>query len=246
MIDLLAAEVLKLRTTRTVWALLGATLALTGLAVAGAVLAGANEANLDLESTKGVRTVLHVSAGGAIFVLVLGIIIAAGEHRQRTATDTFLTTPDRRRVLVAKVTVGAAAGVVFGALAAGVAMAVANHTYGLKGYTFPLDSGDAWSTLGGAVLYATLFGALGAATGSLVREQVSAIVGWLAWLFVIENIVLGVAPDAGRLLPAAAGRALVRDPNGDLLSPGAGAGMLVLYAMAIIAMAVYSERHRDA
>jgi len=67
-------------------------------------------------------------------------------------------------------------------------LAVANLSYRLAGYTFPLDSSDAWYTLAGAVLYAALFGALGAATGSLVRNQVAAIVGWLAWLFVVEHI----------------------------------------------------------
>ncbi len=246
MTGLLAAEALKLRTTKTASALLAATLAVTGLAVAAAVFAGADQAGLDLESTTGVRTVLHVSASGAIFVLVLGIILSAGEYRQRTATDTFLTTPDRRRVVAAKLAIGSAAGVVFGALSAGVAIAVANHLYQSKGYTFPLDSGDGWSILGGAVLYAAFFGALGAATGSLVRDQVGAIVGWLAWLFVIENLVLAIAPDVGRWLPAAAGRALVRDPASDLLSQPAGAAVLAAYAAAMVGLAIVSERRRDA
>lgn len=244
--NLLAAELLKLRTTRTVWALLVATVTVTGLAVAGAVFAGARSAGFDLESSHGVREVLHVSASGALFVLVMGIIISAGEFRQKTATDTFLTTPNRSRVVLAKVTVGASAGVVFGALSAGVAFAVANHVYGLKGYTFPLSSGDAWSILGGAVLYAALFGALGAATGAFIRDQVGSIVGWLAWMFVAENIVLGFASGVGRWLPAAAGRALVRDPNGHLLSQASGGLVLAGYAALVVVLALLSERRRDA
>ncbi len=86
MTDLIAAEFLKLRTTRTAWALLAATVAVSGLAVAGAVIGGARAADFDLESTRGVRTVLAVSASGAVFVLVLGIIISAGEYRQRTSS----------------------------------------------------------------------------------------------------------------------------------------------------------------
>ena len=244
--DLLAAEVLKLRTTKTMWALLGATISLTVLAVVGAVAVASDQTDLDLESARGVRMVLHVSASGAIFVLVLGIIIAAGEYRQRTATDTFLTTPDRRRVVLAKLIVGAGAGIVFGALAAGAAIAVAAHAYGFKGYEFPLGSGGGWSILGGAVLYAALFGALGAATGSLVRDQVGSIVGWLAWLFVAENIVLGIASGVGRWLPAAAVRALVRDPNGDFLSQRTGAAVLATYVAVVAVLAVFVERHRDA
>jgi len=242
---LLAAEFLKLRTTTTTWALLSAAVATTALAVIGAIVA-ADNSNLNLESDDGVRTVLHVTASGGIFVLVLGVIISAGEYRQRTATDTFLTTPRRWRVIANKLVVATTAGVAFGALSAGVALAVANHVYAIKGYAFPLESSDAWAILGGAVLYAALFGALGAATGSLARNQVGAIVGWLAWLFVVENIVLGLLPTLGRWLPAAAGRSLVRDPNGDLLSQPVAALVLAIYAVAVMLIAILSEDRRDA
>lgn len=243
---LLSAELLKLRTTRTTWALLAATVAVSALAVASAVVVGADSAALDLESDRGVRAVLNVSANGAIFVLALGIIISAGEYRQGTATDTFLTTPRRWRVITAKLAAAAAAGVAFGTLAGGVSIAVANLSYRLEGYTFPLDSSEGWSTLAGAVLYAALFGALGAATGSLLRNQVAAIVGWLAWLFVVEHIAVGFLPSLGRWLPAAAGQALVRAPNEELLTQPTAAVVLALYGVAVMSIAVLSDRYRDA
>ena len=67
--NVLAAEILKLRTTRIVWYLLLATIGLTALAVGAAVIV-ANNAHLDLASDRAVREVLHVSASGALFVLV--------------------------------------------------------------------------------------------------------------------------------------------------------------------------------
>lgn len=246
MTALLAAEFLKLRTTRTTWALLAATVAVSALAVASAVVVGADSAAVNLESDLGIRAVLNVAANGAIFVLALGIIISAGEYRQGTATDTFLTTPRRWRVIAAKLGVATTTGIVFGALSAGVSIAVANLSYRLEGYRFPLDSAEGWSTLAGAILYAALFGALGAATGSLVRNQVVAIVGWLAWLFVVEHIAVGFLPDLGRWLPAAAGQALVRAPNPELLAQTTAAAVLAIYAAVIMSVAVVSERHRDA
>ena len=243
--NLLVAEYLKLRTTKTTWALLLATIVTTSLAVVGAIMVASNS-KLNLESLRGIRTVLHVTASGGIFVLVLGVIISAGEYRQRTATDTFLTTPQRWKVIVSKLIVATSTGVVFGALSAGTAMAVANHLYTAKGYTFPLGSSQAWTILGGAVLAAALFGGLGAATGSLVRNQVSAIVGWLTWLFVIENIILGFSSTLGRWLPAALSRSLVRDPNADLLPQSTAAIVLVIYGVVIMFIAVLSESRRDA
>lgn len=242
---LIAAEYLKLRTTRTTWGLLVATVVTTGLAVVGAIYVASNS-KLNLESLYGIREVLHVTAAGGIFVLVLGVIISAGEYRQSTATDTFLTTPQRWKVIVSKLIVATTSGVVFGALSAGTAIAVANHLYAAKGYTFPLGSSQAWTILGGAVLGAALFGALGAATGSLVRNQVSAIVGWMAWLFVIENILLGFSGTLGRWLPSALNRALVRDPNADLLPQSSAAIALVIYGVIIMLIAVLAERRRDA
>ena len=241
----LAAEILKLRTTRIAGYLLLATVGLSALAVGAAVVV-ANNARLDLSTDQSVREILHVSASGALFVLVLGVILSAGEYRQRTATDTFLTTPARWKVIAAKVATATGAGVIFGSLSAGTALAVANHIYGAVGATFPLDSSDAWRILGGSILYAALSGATGAATGSLVRNQVAGIVGWLVWMLLVENIVLGVLPDLGKWLPAAAGRALVRDPNGALLDQPAAAAVLVVYALLVAAMAVVADRRRDA
>jgi ABC-2 type transport system permease protein len=244
--DLLAAEVLKLRTTRTVWGLLAATVAVSVLAVASAVIVGA-DTSLDPESARGVRSILSVTVNGAIFVLVLGVIISAGEYRHRTATDSFLTTPRRWKVIAAKLCVAGAAGVVFGAFSAGVSMAAAAAVYRIEGFTLPLGSSDAWATFAGAIFYAALFGAIGAATGSLIRNQVVAIVGWLVWLAVVEHIAAaGFLPEVGRWLPVEAGRALVLSPNEDLLAPATAALVLATYAVAIMGLAIFTERYRDA
>lgn len=245
MTALIHAELQKVRTTRTIWVLLAATAAVTALAVAGAVFAGAN-AGTDLESDAGVRLAMHVSSAGAVFVLVLGMIMTAGEYRHGTATDTYLTTPARWPVTTAKVATAATIGLGFGALSAAIAFAVASHAYQIKGYTLPTGSGDVTGILLGAVVYAALFGAIGAALGSLVRNQVAAITGALAWLLVAEQIVVGLAPAVGRYLPAAAGRALVRDPSDALVSQPVGAAVLAGYAAAIVGLAVLADRRRDA
>jgi len=245
MTALIRAELQKVRTTRTVWALLAATALVTALAVAGAVVGGAN-AGTEMESDAGVRLALHVSSAGAVFVLVLGMIMSAGEYRHGTAIDTYLTTPARWPVTTAKVTAATLIGLAFGMLSAGIAFAVANHAYQLEGYTLPSGSGQVTSILAGAVIYAALFGAIGAALGTLVRNQVGVIVGALAWLLVAEQIVVSLAPTIGKFLPAGAGRALVRDPSDGLLGQTTGALVLAAYAAAFVLLALIADRRRDA
>jgi ABC-2 type transport system permease protein len=234
MIDLLASEWLKLRTTRLLWGMIPATVALSFAAVAGAVLAADGAA--ELESADGIRRVLSVTGTGAILVLVVGILISAGEYRHGTAADTFLTTPRRDRVLVAKLTAGAGVGVAAGVITSVACVAVASILYAVEDATFPFGDAEVWLTLAGALAYTTLFALLGVALGSLVRNQVLAVAAALAWLAVIEHTLVTLLPDLGRWLPAAAGQAIVRTPADDLLSPLAGAAVLTAYS-AVIALA---------
>ena len=192
--NLLLAEALKLRTTRTMWALLGATVAVSAL-VATAVVVG-SDTNLDLESARGAREIDERHREWRDLRACprrdpLGGRVPHGygdrhlPHHAAPVAGGCGQARDRRR----------AVGLVFGALAAGVSIGIAGLSYRLEGLTFPLGSSDAWSTVGGSVLYAALFGAIGAATGSLVRNQVVAIVGWLAWIAVVEHIATGFAAD---------------------------------------------------
>lgn len=243
--DLVAAEWLKLRTTRVLFGALPAAVALSCAAVAGAVLSE-HRAGVELESAEGIRRVLSVTGTGAILVLVVGILISAGEHRHGTASDTFLTTPRRHRVVTAKLAVGAGLGLATGIVIAVVATGSAIVFYDLEGARFPIDAGEVWATLTGSVVYVTLFAVLGVALGSLIRNQVVAVAGALAWLAVVEHTLVNLAPDVGRWLPAGAGQAIVGAPVDGLLSRAAGAVLLTLYTAAIALFGVRVAATRDA
>jgi ABC-2 type transport system permease protein len=244
MIDLVAAEWLKLRTTRLLYGMIPATVALSFAAVAGAVLSA--DSATDLESTDGIRTALSVTGTGAILVLVVGILMSAGEYRHGTAADTFLTTPRRHRVVAAKLTVGAGVGLVAGVVTALVCVGGASVLYEVEGATFPFDDAEVWLTLAGAIGYATLFAILGVSLGSLVRNQVLAVACALAWLAVIEHTLVNLVPELGRWLPAAAGQAIVRTPVDGLLSPLTGIAVLSSYGAAIAVTGVRVAMTRDA
>jgi ABC-2 type transport system permease protein len=244
LIDVIAAEWLKLRTTRLLYGMIPAAVALSFAAVAGAVLAedGVDE----LESVEGIRRVLSVTGTGAILVLIVGIIISAGEYRHGTVVDTFLTTPRRHLVVVAKLIIGAGIGIAAGVITSLACVGGASILYAVEGASIPFDDAEVWLTLAGAVVYAALFAVLGVALGSLVRNQVLAVAAALAWLAVIEHTLVNLLPELGRWLPAAAGQAVVRTPVEELLSPAAGAAVLIAYGAAISLAGVRVAATRDA
>jgi ABC-2 type transport system permease protein len=243
--DLVAAEWLKLRTTRLLHGMIPAAVGISLAAVAGSVLA-TDRAGIALDSSRGLRRILPITGTGALFVLLLGIVIAAGEYRHGTAADTYLTTPRRQLVVSAKLIVGAAIGLATGALIAIVCVAGAAALYALNGASLALDDTEVWSTLAGTLAYTTLFAALGVGLGTLIRNQVLAVAGALAWIAIIEHILVNLAPDIGKWLPTAAGQAIVRTPLDDLLSPLTGAALLAAYTAVIVLAGLRSAATRDA
>jgi ABC-2 type transport system permease protein len=243
--DLVAAEWLKLRTTRLLHGMIPAAVAISFAAVAGSVLA-ADRAGIPLASTRGIRRVLPITGTGALLVLIVGILIAAGEYRHGTAADTFLTTPRRRQVVTAKLIIGALVGLAAGVIASLACVGIAALLYKAEGSVFPFDDSEVWLTLAGTLIYTTLFAMLGIAVGTLVRNQVLAVAGALAWIAIVEHILVNLAPDIGKWLPAAAGQAIVRTPLDGVLSPLGGVALLVAYAAAIAAAGARFAVTRDA
>lgn len=242
MTSLVAAEWLKLRTTRLLLGILTSSVVISSAAVAGVVLSGDA---VGLESPRGIERVFSVTGAGAVLVLVAGIVISSGEYRHGTAIDTFLTTPQRHRVIEAKLVAGAGIGLVIGAITATASVVVANALYPFENATFPTRSFDVWLALLGTIVYTTLFAVLGVALGALIRNQVLAVAGALAWLGVVEHTLVNLAPAVGRWLPAGAGQAIVRTPIDGLLSPIAGATVLAAYVAAIAVVGIRTEAVRD-
>jgi ABC-2 type transport system permease protein len=180
MIALVRAELLKLRTLRsTAWAAAGLlliTLLTAGLATGDA---GGKHYRTPAELRE---TILAVGYAAVFFLVVLGAIAIAGEYRHGTISQRFLATPDRKRVLAAKLAayglVGTGTALVVTAIASALGQAVVSS----KGYT--LDLGDAGLRLAGGIVVATaLAAALGVVVGALTRNPTTAVVAIFgAWI----------------------------------------------------------------
>ena len=242
--DLVSAEWLKLRTTRLVYGMAAAAVLLSVAAVTGGVLA-TERSSTPLASTRGLDQILSLTGTGALVMLLVGILVAAGEYRHGTAADTFLTTPRRHRVVLAKLAVSAAVGLAAGLITAAAGVATAVALFNVEGTTFPLGDRDVWLTLAGTLAYTTLFAVLGVALGTLIRNQVLAVAVALAWIGIVEHIFISLAPGVGRWLPAMAGQAVVRTPIEDVLPPLGGLVVLTIYAVVVGVAGVRFAMTRD-
>jgi len=215
---LLRAELLKLATTRTFVALVGAALALSLLVV---VLVSILSDNFTEDDARDLFTADFTG----MFITLLGVIGMAGEWRHRTITSTVLAAPDRIKLLSAKVISYAAAGVVLSLIVTLTIMLVGTIILSARGEVTaaPADLIDVlWRNL----LIAALLGALGIGIGGVLRNQIVAIVGVLFVAFVLEPTLFGLVPEVGKFGPTGGGPGGIAQTPGfdgeevDYLSPG--------------------------
>lgn len=195
--------------------------------------------------------VLTGPTSASIFVAILGVIGITAEYRHRTVTPTFLTTPRRWKVIVAKLITYTAVGVLYAAVAAIFVVLVAMIWINAAGGNFSLG-GDNWKVLVGAALSTALYGIVGVGVGALIRNQIAAVVGLLAYLFVIENILRSISSVQGvyKFLPGGATQAMTTyttlpGTDDNLLSPVQGGIVLVLYGLLFAGLALMLSTRRE-
>ena len=247
---LVRAEYLKLRTTRVVWALFGATVALSAASVAGTVSTFSEPGSaVELASAQGIRGVMNAADAGSLFVLVLAILAVTGEFRHGTAAQTFLAEPRRERVVAAKLITFALVGLAFSIVASAVSVAIALPWLDAKGVSVPLAHREVRLVLTGVVVASVLYGLVGVGVGALVRNQAAAVVGSVVWLLVVEGVFINLVPDVGAWLPGGAAAGLTRGIllSGEELLPMWAGGLLFLgYSVVLAGIGTRAVLRRDA
>ncbi len=224
-------ELMKMRTTPGVYVATALCVSLSVVAVVTTILLAGRQGTPAIGTVDNVVKVLSVSAVTSMAMLVLGILVSAGEFRTRTAVGTYLAEPHRGRVVVAKMLAVSIVSAAVGVLTFGVALVVAVPMYAAHGvHHLPVDVVRLYW---GSVLATVCFGLLGVALGSLTRSTVTAVVGGLLWIQLVEVAILqNVAPSVGRWLPTEAAVSLTGagSQTAGLLSPGLAAVVLVGWA----------------
>jgi hypothetical protein len=244
---LVHTELLKLRTTRTF---------LFGMAsapVVGALVTLANYSVAGKQGNEPLGPHSFVQALGApasvitLIALLLGVLGMAGEYRHHTVTTTFLATPRRGQVVVAKLLAHGLVGALMGLGTLAAAGLVAVPWLASSDVTTHLD-GDATRVAVGMLVTPALYAALGVSVGALVRNQTTAIGTVLVWLLAIEGIIGDVFHSSVFVdwLPSAVGEELTRVGNGHphLAMPAAGLALLA-YVIAFGLLGVRLTARRD-
>jgi ABC-2 type transport system permease protein len=240
----IAAELFKLRTTRTSWGVTLGSLSLVLVISAIAALAG------EFEPDDSEMGLLEIAGLVQIFALVLGILIVATEFRHGTITPSLLAVPDRVRLVLAKLVAALGAGALLGLVAAGLCAAIIIPVLSARDVdVIESSTAEVLELIGGNLAASALFAAIGVGLGALIRNQVGAIIGALGWIFLVEPL-LGIIPGfddvIAKWFPSGAANAAAGTASSeDALGQVPAALVLAGYAAAFVAAGIVMVRRRD-
>lgn len=260
---LIKAELLKLTTTRLWWGLLigvvlsSAALAVLTASVAGLNLAGDASGAPGLDDPGTLRSTYTAGLSLAyLFALALGILAMAGEYRHQTMSATVLSVPRRPRIVLAKLAALIGVGAAYG-----VATVVAGMAAGAPVLAF--RGADVWRSGAGiprslllAVLAVALWTLIGLGIGTLIRNQVVALlvaigVAWIAEPLISLALNALDVGEVARFLPTSATSAVVDPATAagaveiTLLPWWGGALVLLAYALGSAALGAVLTLRRD-
>jgi ABC-2 type transport system permease protein len=257
------SEFRKFFTTRMWWGmaigvfLSGALFALVfAVWVPGSRRGGGGTAFPGLDNTAMVSTVYTAGLSLAyLLTLVVGVMSIGSEYRHMTITSTFLSTPKRVHVMVAKVTSLLGIGVFYGLVFLLGSVGVGATTIAIKGFPpFP-EVGTITRTLALSLLVLGLWSLVGLGAGILIPNQVAAILIAVGAAWILEpllGLLLGLVSwgrTIAQYMPSQATSAMVGQVNASpdvvLLSWWAGALVLVAYAAVLAGIGSLLTVRRD-
>jgi ABC-2 type transport system permease protein len=247
------SEWIKLRTVRSSWIVLGATV--LGIVVVGLLVSYASNAHWSTMTASDRADFSPINQDligvnlAELTVGVLGVLVATGEYGSGMIRATFAAVPRRLPVLAAKS--GVLAAVTFAVCLAAVLITFLGGQALLGSHGISLGHPAAVRAVLGSSLYLTVVGVLGIGLGFLIRSTAGGIATLLGLLLVLP-IIAAALPGGGsqavdRYLPSTAGRALFTMNGGHaMLSPWTGFGVFLLYTAVVMAFAALVLCRRDA
>jgi len=264
-IALLRSEWLKLRTTAIPWVLAGIALVINGLLILvyflnpGADRGGPGQANPNVgfgppnpnvpHTIQQLRNLIGTGIEGYLFALLLGVLIITVEFRHKTVTTSFLVTPRRSTFVIAKLVTAALAGALLAVVMLAATVIGGGIALSAKGGSFTALVHQGPAVAPGMILVFVLFALLGVGVGSLITNQVAALIVCLGWFLILQNIVEGIWNGTAKWLPSGAAAAAAnvtagRDSSFGLLHWWQGSLLILAYGLvfAVVGSVVLARR----
>lgn len=199
---------------------------------------------------------------GYVFPLLIGALMVTTEFRHKTLTPTFLAVPRRGLAMSAKVIAALVMGLIFGIFGILASTGSGALVLALSGLDTNLGDPETWALLGRMLLAFALWSIIGLGLGTLVRNQVAAIVIVLAFTQFVEPIAriggsfVSALEPIVRVLPGAASDALVGSSaltldttgssgTGDPIEWWVGGALLLAYAVVFLVLGRVTSWRRD-
>ncbi len=276
---LVSAETMKIRTTRAWWIFLGiftllsAAALLTNIAshhyqlypqqdLAGRAQALAQAAAARTPAGAAAIAASMMTSGQFLTVLVamlLGIHVVTSEIAQRTVTATFLVTPRREQVIVAKLAAAGASGALFWLIATVLDGAVTPVFMASQHISASLTGHGVIRAVLLGLLAFVLWAAFGLGLGAVIRSQVAAVVAGIAIYaggFAVAQLTFHALYDlthqawllgAPVIAPAVASQVMTTPAPAFPHAPPQWAGAVIMtgYALALTTAGIIQTRRHD-
>jgi ABC-2 type transport system permease protein len=206
MIAVIRSELLKIRTTAVPWVLAGIAVLINGLLILVIFLSRNYGGPGDdvPHTTQQLRNLLGSGFQGYLLALMLGVLLITIEFRHKTVTTSFLVTPRRPAFVAGKLITAAILGALLGVLMLIVALVGGGLTLTARGGSFTGLVHQIPAVAPGFILVFALFSILGVGIGSILTNQVAAIMVSLGWFIILEAILIGLVHGAFRWVPTGA------------------------------------------
>jgi ABC-type transport system involved in multi-copper enzyme maturation permease subunit len=254
-IAVIRSEWLKLRTTAVPWVLTGIALIVNALLLLVIFLTRPDFSPPGTgytvpHTTQQLRNLVGAGFQGYLFALLLGTLIVTTEFRHKTVTTSFLVTPVRAKLVAGKLVFAAICGAVLAVIMLVATVIGGGITLSARGGSFSEMAHQIPSVAPGMILVFALFAVLGVGVGSVLTNQVAAIIVVLGWFIILEGILVSLVHGAERWVPTGAAIAasnLTRGRGADfgLFTWWKGGLLMLFYGLAFATIGSLILTRRD-
>jgi hypothetical protein len=248
-VRLVALELFKLRTQRATTVILLSAFILSMLSFVALIVSINVGAAQGFElTTEAVQRQLLGAGGGTTLILVFAVMGITGEYRHRTITATFLGTPERHRVLLAKLGAYVIVAVGYGLVVACIVTGSVLAFLAVKDVPLLVPWSQILTDYVRDIASLALYAGFGLGIGGLLANQVGAIVAVLVEP-IGSSILTGLLPEVGKWSPSQVAAAFVAENDlfsfGQMLSRGVAGLVFLGYVVLAMAGAIYVTQRRD-